>query len=135
VISLDTNIILAYTNPKDSTHSRARAALLSLPETELLVISPVVYAELMVTDSPEDLEVFLDTAQIRILEDMPLLVYKRAGQAFWTYSSMRKKGQLPRRIGADFLIAAHAEHHGARVMTFDSTVYKAVFPQLEFIEP
>jgi len=45
----------------------------------------------------------------------------------------RRKGGLPRRTLADFLIAAHAEYHGLGVMSFDDTVFTAVFPGLRLI--
>jgi hypothetical protein len=46
---------------------------------------------------------------------------------------MPRGGSLPRRLVADFVIAAHAEEHGLGVMSFDDTVYKAVFPGLRLI--
>ena len=39
----------------------------------------------------------------------------------------------PRRIAADFLIAAYAEHHRAAVLTFDAAVYRAVFPAARLV--
>jgi predicted nucleic acid-binding protein len=53
-----------------------------------------------------------------------------AGTSFGDYARQRRSGKLPRRLIADFLVAAHAAHHGLRVLTFDRTVYDAMFPHL-----
>src|SRR5207302_3822625 len=55
-----------------------------------------------------------------------------AGRAFQQYVARRRK-QLdsgPRRILADFLIGAHALHHGFRLLTLDDRLYRAAFPRL-----
>ncbi len=34
---------------------------------------------------------------------------------------------------ADFLIAAHADHHNLEMLTFDDTVFKAVFSSVTLL--
>jgi predicted nucleic acid-binding protein len=70
---------------------------------------------------------WLEAQRIKTLWDMPPAVWEKAGLAFRRYAPMRLEAKLPRRIVADFLIAAHAQYHGLRVLTFDSVVYRAVF--------
>jgi predicted nucleic acid-binding protein len=121
--------------PRDSNHSSALALLEAGRQTDALVIAPVVYAELMASDMRGFIQAFLERSAIPVLWLLPPEVWERAGIAFGEYARMRRGGRLARRLVADFLIAAHAEHHDLKVMTFDSTVYKAVFPQLTVLGP
>jgi predicted nucleic acid-binding protein len=66
---------------------------------------------------------------------MPVSVWDSAGQFLRKYTDIRKGGKLPRRILADFLIAAHAEHHKFDVMSFDEAVYKVVLENVNLITP
>ena len=79
------------------------------------------------------IRVFLQRAEIATLWAMPESVWKRAGTAFGDYAALRRGGSLPRRIVADFLIAAHAEHHELSVLTFDNTVFANVFPNVQLV--
>ncbi len=74
-------------------------------------------------------------AQISIAWTMPLEVWALAGRSFGDDARQRRSGNLPRRLIADFLIAAHAAHHGLRVLTFDRTVYDAMVPELLVSRP
>lgn len=66
---------------------------------------------------------------------MPIKVWDNAGQLLRKYTDLRKGGKAPRRILADFLIAAHAEHHTFDVMSFDETVYEVVLENVNLITP
>lgn len=125
--SVDSNIVFSALSPVDVNHARARR-LLSVAAEGGLVISPVVYAELMASTDREGIEAFLELAGIVVLWNTPPEVWRRAGIAFGEYAKKRRKGRLPRRLIADFLIAAHAEYHALGVLTFDPMVYRAVFP-------
>lgn len=133
MISLDTNVIFSALNPTDVHHARARRLLREHGATEALVLSPVVHAELMASSDAAGIRLFLQKAQIATLWEMPQATWEAAGRAFGQYAQLRRGGVLPRRILADFLIAAHADHHGLGVMSFDDTVYAAVFPGLRLI--
>ncbi len=128
MISLDTNVIFSALNTEDGNRRAARAALGAAAAADVLVISPPVYTELRASSSWQFIESWLTASQISTLWEMPPPVWTRAGQAFRAYADLRRDRTLPRRIAADFLIAAHAEHHGVSVLTFDETVYEAVFP-------
>ena len=73
---------------------------------------------------------FLAMAQISVAWTMPIEVWELAGRSFGDYARQRRSGNLPRRLIAEFLIAAHAAHQGLRVLTFDRTVYDSMFPDL-----
>jgi predicted nucleic acid-binding protein len=128
--SIDTNIIFSVLDPDDANHSSARPLLQSEGERGALVLSPVVYAELMASSARDPILRFLREVAIEVLWEMPPRLWERAGEAFGEYSRERRKGKLPRRLIADFLIAAHAEHHRLDVLTLDDTVYRSVFFRL-----
>lgn len=130
MISVDTNIIFAALNRYDVNHDKAREHLRHWGTAEVLIISPVVFAELAASPDWLGIQAFLERADIRTLWGTPASVWERAGAAFGEYARLRRQGSLPRRIVADFVIAAHAEHHELGVLSFDDTVYKAVFPNL-----
>jgi predicted nucleic acid-binding protein len=124
--SLDTNVILAAFDPQDASHAGA-SALLEHLASHVLVLCPVVCAELAASRSWQGLRAFLDRAGVDVLWEMPPLLWERAGIAMGEYSRARRDGLLPRRITADFLIGAHAEHHGLAIATLDPVVFRAVF--------
>lgn len=133
MISLDTNTIFSALNPHDANHPRARALLSEWGAQEALVVSPIVYSELCASPDIAGIRVFLEKAQIEVLWEMPKTVWQQAGDALGQYAFQRRGGQLPRRMVADFLIGAHAQHHKLRLMSFDETVYAALFPGLKLI--
>jgi predicted nucleic acid-binding protein len=128
--SVDSNVILAALAKREQHHAAAVQLLRDAGADGPLFISPIVYAELMASKQPAVMHDFLDMAQISIAWTMPMEVWDLAGRSFGDYARQRRSGNLPRRLIADFLIAAHAAHHGLRVLTFDRTVYDAMFPQL-----
>jgi predicted nucleic acid-binding protein len=128
--SVDSNVILAALAKHERHHAAAVELLRDAAANGPLFISPVVYAELMASKQPAVMHEFLDMAQISVAWTMPMEVWDLAGRSFGDYARQRRSGNLPRRLIADFLIAAHAAHHGLRVLTFDRTIYDAMFPQL-----
>jgi len=134
MISLDTNVILAAFHPGDASHVQAMR-LLEQVGTEPLAICPVVYAELAASRSWEGLRAFLERAQVDVLWEMPPEVWERVGRAMGEYARLRRGGILPRRVVADFLIGAHAEHHNLGIATLDPVVYRAVFGSVRLVVP
>ncbi|MDR5676981.1 MAG: type II toxin-antitoxin system VapC family toxin [Armatimonadota bacterium] len=134
MISLDTNVLLAAFDPEDACHLQA-LQLLDQVGSEALAICPVVYSELAASRSWEGLRAFLEKAQVDVLWDMPPVVWERAGRASGEYARTRRGGVLPRRIVADFLVGAHAEHHGLAVATLDPVVFRTVFTGVRLLSP
>ncbi len=128
--SVDSNVIFAAVLQHEAHHPVAVQCLRDAGDDGPVFVSPVVYAELMASKRPEALRDFLVLARISVAWSMPPEVWERAGRAFGDYARQRRSGSVPHRLIADFLIAAHAAHHGLRVLTFDRTVYDAMFPDL-----
>ena len=132
--SLDSNIVITSLDSSAPNQKAAQRAILTTARLGPLLISPPVYGELRASANWEDQIVFfLESTGIQVAWAMPESVWDKAGQALGNYARLRKGGQLPRRIMADFLIGAHAEHHKLALLTFDDTIYKAVFPQLQLV--
>jgi len=130
--SLDTNVILAVFDPEDASHEAASAIFERL-SSDSLVLCPVVYTELAASQSWEGLRTFLERGSVEVLWDMPPLLWERAGKAMGEYARSRRGGALPRRVAADFLVGAHAEHHSLTVATLDPVVFHAVFQTVPLI--
>lgn len=129
MISLDTNVILSALNPRDLNHHKAQG-LLDQYSPQAFCICPVVHAELRASAAWPALRAWLKLQSIGVTWEMPEAVWDSAGIAYGQYALKRRSGVLPRRLIADFLIAAHAVHHDFEVLTFDDTVFKAVFQNL-----
>lgn len=133
--ALDTNVIVALWDVSDALHLAARKALDAVWGRDTLVVSGVVYAELI--GAPRRTEKFVD----RFCEEAGIVVeweleegaWCTAAKAFQSYVARRKKqgGSEPRRLLADFLIGAHALENGYRLLTADASLYKTSFPRLE----
>jgi predicted nucleic acid-binding protein len=135
--AIDTNIISALWNADDTLNRAAQGALDAQFGRETLVISGVVYAELLV--APKQTESFLDgfckEAGIGVDWELGERVLRVAGVAFRGYAGRRRKqeGVEPGRILADFLIGAHALVHGYKLLTLDEGMYRAAFPRLGIV--
>jgi predicted nucleic acid-binding protein len=133
MIALDTNVITGLWLENDPFSLKAQEALEEAHQTHALVISPVVYAELLATPGKSRvwLDGFLEDVGIRIDWQISEAMWLEAGQAFAAYAERRRKEHKaqPRRILADFVIAAHAKHIGS-LLTADAW-YQTTFPSLK----
>ena len=135
--ALDTNVIAALWDASDSLHLAARKALDAVWSRETLVISGVVYAELI--GAPGRTETFVDQfceeAGIVVEWELEEKAWRAAGAAFQGYASRRRKqgASEPRRPLADFLIGTHALVSGYKLLTLDAAWYKVSFPRLEIV--
>jgi predicted nucleic acid-binding protein len=132
VISLDSDIVLSALNPKDANHGRAIAAL-NQYSSQALCLSPVVRAELLASASWPAINAWLELQGVAIIWEMPESVWDSAGQAFGQYARLRKLAPAPRRLVANFLIAADAHFHELDMLTFDDTVFTSVFPSVTLL--
>jgi predicted nucleic acid-binding protein len=136
--AIDTNVVTALWNADDALNRRAQAALDTVFGRGRLVVSGVVYAELLAAPSRTEqfVDRFLDAAGIEVEWEINERLLRAAGLAFRGYAERRRrqKGVEPRRILADFLVGAHATLNEYRLLTLDTGMYRAAFPRLELVE-
>ena len=136
--AIDTNILVTLWDEDDTLHVPVRRALEGVFERGKLVIAGAVYAELLAAPgrTEEFLDRFCEETRIGVEWELSEQVWRAAGLAFQGYAARRKKqkGTEPRRILADFLIAAHAQVNGHKLLTLDARMYRAAFPRLELVE-
>lgn len=136
--ALDTNVIVALWDTDDALHRAARNALEKAWAAGKLVISPVVFAELVAAPgrSGAFVDRFCEDTGIVVEWELPEKEWRTAATAFQGYAARRKKqpgSAPPRRLLADFLIGAHALESGYTLLTADSGLYSASFPRLGLI--
>ena len=132
--AIDTNVVIALWDTDAALSLAAEAALEAAFRRGNLVAAAPVFAELLAAPGRTETFVnrFLDDTGIAIDWNLDESVWKSAGRAFQSYAERRRKQRAPepRRILADFLIGAHAEIRGYRLLTLDERLYRAAFPKL-----
>lgn len=132
--AIDTNVIVALWESAPEISGRAQASLDRSLERGVLVVAAPVFAELMA--APGRNERFVDSffrhTGIGIDWVLDEKVWRIAGAAFQRYATRRRShgDPGPRRILTDFLIGAHAFRYGHALLTTDSRLYRAAFPEL-----
>lgn len=135
--AIDTNVLAALWDAGDALHPVARKALEAALTRGSLVISGVVYAELLAAPGRSEafLDRFCEDTGIEVEWELEEGIWRAAGAAFQGYVARRRKqkGIEPRRILADFLIGAHALVNGYALLTLDAGMYRAAFPRLGIV--
>ncbi len=135
--SVDTNVIIALWDRDPLVSSAAQRALDAALARGSLVLSAPVFAELMAAPARSEsfLDKFASDTGIAVDFDLHEPIWRLAGRAFQAYAARRRKQRDPgpRRILADFLIGAHASHHGHRLLTLDDHLYQSAYPNLTVI--
>jgi len=130
--ALDTNVVIALWDKDTTLNQAAQAALERAFRRGDLVVAAPVFAELMAAPGRSEAFVasFLEDTAIAVDWDLDRAVWAAAGRAFQTYAERRRKQRDSgaRRILADFLIGAHAQVRGYRLLTLDERLYRAAFP-------
>ena len=135
--AIDSNVLIALWNEDDTLNTHTRSALDNALARGRLVVAAPVYAELLA--SPSRSEAFLDSfcKETGVAVDWNLneATWRAAARAFQQYVARRRKQRDsgPRRILADFLIGAHALHHGFQLLTLDDRLSRAAFPRLALL--
>lgn len=133
--ALDTNVVVALWDKDPALSMAAQNALEAAFNRGALVVSAPVFAELMAAPgrSEEFVNSFLEETGVVIDWDLSEAVWRSAGRAFRSYAERRRKqgDSGTRRILADFVIGAHAEARGHRLLTLDERLYRAAFPGLK----
>jgi predicted nucleic acid-binding protein len=132
--AIDTNIIVALWDKDPTLSLAAQTALETAFNRGGLAVSAPVFAELMAAPGRTETFVnsFLEETGIVVEWELGEAVLRSAGRAFRSYAERRRKQRDSgtRRILADFLIGAHAEKRGYRLLTLDERLYRAAFPSI-----
>lgn len=135
--AIDTNIISALWT-KEANVSAVIRQLQLARESGGLVICPIVYIELCAYPRVrvEDVKRFLKETRIDFDDEVPRKVWELAAEAYAQYASRRRESRdgSPKRMPADFIIAAHASLRADRLLTLDQRRYQTDFPELALVE-
>jgi predicted nucleic acid-binding protein len=132
--AIDTNIIVALWDKDPTLSLAAQTALETAFNRGGVAVSAPVFAELMAAPGRTETFVnsFLEETGIVVEWELGEAVWRSAGRAFRSYAERRRKQRDSgtRRILADFLIGAHAEKRGYRLLTLDERLYRTAFPSI-----
>jgi predicted nucleic acid-binding protein len=132
--AIDTNVIIALWDRSVPLSSSAQAALEAGFGRGSLVMAAPVFAELLAAPGRNEafVDAFLEDTGISVEWNLDEKIWRAAGQAFQRYAERRRKQRDSglRRILADFVIGAHAETRGYRLLTLDERIYRISFPKL-----
>ncbi|MEX2647519.1 MAG: type II toxin-antitoxin system VapC family toxin [Alphaproteobacteria bacterium] len=131
-VLVDSNVILDVATADPSWAAWSTSALASAAETAILVINPLIYAEVSIGYRRiEDLETAIPASLYR-REPLPYEAAFLAGKAFLAYRRRRGPSTTPL---PDFYIGAHAAHARYRLLTRDAARCRTYFPTVELIAP
>jgi predicted nucleic acid-binding protein len=131
-VLVDSNVLLDVLVGDNRWAAWSRAVLRETGDSSVLVINPVIYAEISVDfDSIDDLDDAIPPENLR-REPLPFAAAFLAGKAFRAY---RRRGGVRRSPLPDFYIGAHAAVCEYRLLTRDAVRYRSYFPTVELIAP
>ena len=129
---VDSNVLLDVLTEDRNWFAWSSEILDEHAEEHILVINPVIYAEISVGfDRIEDLDAALPEERIRRLPIPPEAAFL-AGKCFVKY---RRRGGTKRAPLPDFFIGAHAAVERIPLITRDVARYRTYFPTLTLIHP
>jgi predicted nucleic acid-binding protein len=131
-VLVDSNVLLDILLEDPAWVDWSSSALEDLGRTSVLVINPVVFAEISIGyRSIEDIDAALPRSLVE-REPLPYPAGFLAGKAFLQY---RRRGGVRTTPLPDFYIGAHAAIAGYRLLTRDATRFRTYFPTLDIIAP
>ena len=129
---VDSNVLLDIFTEDPEWFSWSAAALEEQAETTVLVINPIIYAEVSIRFAEiEALEAALPAGMFR-REPLPWETAFLAGKCVQAY---RRRGGAKRSPLPDFYVGAHAAIRGLALLTRDAGRYRSYFPTLLLIAP
>jgi predicted nucleic acid-binding protein len=129
---IDSNVILDVATEDPVWFEWSATRLSELAEDHILVINPIVYAEVSVGYTAiEALDAAVPPERFR-REALPWAAAFLAGKCFERYrrAGGRKRSPLP-----DFYIGAHAALRDMTLLTRDGSRYRTYFPKLRLVAP
>lgn len=132
VTLVDSNVLLDILTEDPMWSQWSGTALAASRDAGMLVINPIVYAEISVRfDRIEDLDDAIPATDF-LREQLPYPAGFLAGKAYVRY---RRQGGTKNSPIADFYIGAHAAACGYQLLTRDSARYRSYFPRLTVVAP
>ena len=132
VTLVDSSVVLDIVTEDPAWAEWSAEALAQARDDGLLVINPIVYAEVSTGfDRIEDLDDAVPADDFR-REALPYEAAFVAGKAFLAY---RRRGGQKRSPLPDFYIGAHAGVRRYRLLTRDVARYRTYFPTVALIAP
>lgn len=132
VVLVDSNVILDVLTEDARWLEWSAAALAHAAEGHVLVINPIIYAEVSVRfERIEELEEAVPATFFR-RDPLPWEAGFLAGKCFLAY---RRQGGHRRSPLPDFYVGAHAAVRAMTLLTRDATRYRSYFPTLSLIAP
>jgi predicted nucleic acid-binding protein len=131
-VLVDSNVLLDVATDDPHWGDWSRVTLERVADDSILVINPLVYAEVSIGfPTIEALEAALP-AELYRREGLP---YEAAFLACKCFLRYRRQGGAKRSPLPDFYIGAHAAVARHRLLTRDATRYRTYFPKLDVIAP
>ncbi len=131
-VLVDSNVILDVVTEDPQWSEWSSSMLARCAETGILVINPIIYAEVSVGfQRIEDLDDVLPADSFR-RDPLPWEAAFLAGKCFLSY---RRRGGLRRSPLPDFYIGAHAAVAGLSLLTRDPRRYRTYFSNLHLLSP
>jgi predicted nucleic acid-binding protein len=132
--AVDTNVVIALWDRDPTLSLAAQTALEAAFGRGGLVVAAPVFAELLAAPGRTEafINSFFEDTGVTVDWALSESVWRSAGRAFQKYAERRRKHRDSgtRRILADFLIGAHAQVLGYRLLTLDEGLYQTAFPTL-----
>jgi predicted nucleic acid-binding protein len=129
---VDTNVLFDFLSADAEWFDWSQAMLADAADRGLIVINPIVYAEVSVRyDRIEDVEAVL-SAEYFVRAPLPWEAAFLAAKCFARY---RRRGGRRNSTLPDFFIGAHAAVDGLTLLTRDPRRYRTYFPRLKLIAP
>jgi predicted nucleic acid-binding protein len=131
-VLVDSNVLLDVLTEDSDWYPRSAARLSAVAEASVLVINPIVYAEVSIGFARiEDIDSAIPAEFFR-REELPWEAAFLAGKCFLKY---RRAGGVRKSPLPDFYIGAHAAVRGMTLLTRDASRYRTYFPRLELVIP
>ena len=131
-VLVDSNVLLDVLTEDAEWYARSSARLAAVAEGRVLIINPIVYAEVSIGFARiEDVDAAMPPEFFR-REALPWEAAFLAGKCFLRY---RRSGGSRRSPLPDFYIGAHAAVRGIPLLTRDTARYRTYFPRLALLLP
>ncbi len=131
-VLVDSNVILDVVTADSRWGDWSSSMLARCAEVGMLVINPLIYAEVSVGFRRiEELDEVLPADSFR-RDPLPWEAAFLAGRCFLAY---RQRGGARRSPLPDFYIGAHAAVAGLALLTRDARRYRTYFPRLVILAP